>query len=458
MPICNICCRPLGTDGYSGELYVRVARRVVGLLLFVVFLCRLYRRGSNCLVRLTALALTLCTCLSAMRAQEVRPQAMHHHVRQEVTESRAALMGRLADDTQMHLSVILPLRNQAALNGLLQRLYDRSSPDYHHFLTVAQFTEQFGPTEDDYAAVATYLRSHGLKVEAAPANRLIVPLSGSAAQVNAAFNLQLKTYQHPTENRTFFSPDREPSMRLNVPVWHIAGLDNFSKPRHFMHRKMAGEAAPLAMNGSGPGTSYLGSDMRAAYYGGTTLDGTGQAVGLLEFGGYDMTDVTLTFSNAGQTTNVPINNVLLDGATGGPEGPYGDGEQVLDIVQAIGMAPGLSQVRVYIGSGLDDAHILNSMASENIAKQLSCSWGWLPADPAADDVFFEEMAAQGQSFFAASGDDGAFDAAISPFFYPAEDQYVTTVGGTHLTTSGPRRGLGLRDGMELGRCWQRRWY
>ena len=77
------------------------------------------------------------------------------------------------------------------------------------------------------------------------------------------------------------------------------------------------------------------------------------------------------------------------------------------------------------------------MASENIAKQLSCSWGWLPADPTADDVFFEEMAAQGQSFFAASGDDGAFDAAISPFFYPAEDQYVTTVGGTHLTTSGP---------------------
>ncbi len=372
-----------------------------------------------------------------MRAQEVRPQAMHHHVRQEVTERRAALMGRLPDDTQMHLSVILPLRNQAALNGLFQRLYDRSSPDYHHFLTVAQFTEQFGPTEDDYAAVATYLRSQGLKVEAAPANRLIVPLSGSAAQVNAAFNLQLKTYQHPTENRTFFSPDREPSMRLNVPVWHIAGLDNFSKPRHFMHRKMAGQAAPLAVNGSGPGTSYLGSDMRAAYYGGTTLDGTGQAVGLLEFGGYDMTDVTLTFSNAGQTTNVPINNVLLDGATGGPEGPYGDGEQVLDIVQAIGMAPGLSQVRVYIGSGLDDAHILNSMASENIAKQLSCSWGWLPADPAADDVFFEEMAAQGQSFFAASGDDGAFDAAISPFFYPAEDQYVTTVGGTHLTTSGP---------------------
>jgi hypothetical protein len=72
-----------------------------------------------------------------MRAQEVRPQVMHHHVRQEVTDRRAAFVGRLPDDTQMHVSVILPLRNQASMNGLLQRLYDRSSSDYHHFLTVA---------------------------------------------------------------------------------------------------------------------------------------------------------------------------------------------------------------------------------------------------------------------------------------------------------------------------------
>lgn len=323
------------------------------------------------------------------------------------------------------------------LSSLLQRLYDPSSPDYRHFLTVAQFTERFGPTEESYAAVASCLKSYGLAVGDTPANRLVVPVSGSVRQVEAAFSLQMNKYQHPTEDRTFFSPDREPSLRLNVPIRHITGLDSFSLPRHFAHRPMLDQTAPAAVNGSGPGASYLGSDMRAAYYGGTTLDGAGQAVGLLEFGGYDMADVDLTFSNAGQTNNVPISNVLLDGATGGPQGPYGDGEQVLDIVQAIGMAPGLSQVRVYIGVGLDDAKILNAMASENIAKQLSCSWGWLPADPQTDDVFFQEMAAQGQSFFAASGDSGAFDASISPFFYPAEDQYVTTVGGTHLTTSGP---------------------
>jgi subtilase family serine protease len=103
------------------------------------------------------------------------------------------------------------------------------------------------------------------------------------------------------------------------------------------------------------------------------------------------------------------------------------------------MAPGLSQVRVYVGDtadSLDDANIFNAMATENVAKQISVSWAWQPDDPATDDVFFAEFAAQGQSLFVASGDDGAFDASISPFFYPAEDAYVTSVGATHLTTNG----------------------
>jgi uncharacterized membrane protein len=60
----------------------------------------------------------------------------------------------------------------------------------------------------------------------------------------------------------------------------------------------------------------------------------------------------------------------------------------------------------------------------------------MPDDPSTDDVFFEEFAAQGQSFLDASGDAGAYDAGINPFFYPAEDVYVTAVGGTSLTTAG----------------------
>jgi uncharacterized membrane protein len=402
--------------------------------------CSLHRssgRASLFLFWIAVLAVTL-GIPSAVRAQQL--QVLQNHVRAEVLNHRAALAGVMPPDQQIHASIVLPLRNSAALTSLLGRLYDPSSPDYRHFLSVAQFTDQFGPTNDDFQAVVAFAKANGMTVTALPANRLIVPIAGTVTQINAAFNVKMSLYQHPTENRTFFSPDREPSLNLSVPVSHIAGLDNFSIP-HPMSILGSKAQQAAAVTGSGPGGSYLGSDMRAAYYGGTTLDGNGQAIGLLEFGGYDLNDVNLTFSNAGQTYKVPVNNVLLDGATGGTIGD--DGEQVLDIVQAIGMAPNLSQVRVYIGTGVndtgvgvDDANILNSMVSENLAKQLSCSWGWQPADPTVDDVFFQEMAAQGQSFFVASGDDGAFDALISPFFYPAEDQYITAVGGTHLGTNG----------------------
>lgn len=378
--------------------------------------------------------LAIIAILASFQAHAQGPlQRLHGHLRPSVAQGKAQFDGSMLDDEKLTFSIVLPLRNEAQLDALLQRLYDPSSSDYRQFLSVADFTEKFAPSADDYAAVVAFAKANGLEITGTPANRMVVPLRGTVAAINSAFHVRMSLYQHPTENRVFFSPDREPSLALSVPVVHITGLNNFSTPKPMMHHAADGHMA-LDVTGSGPGGSYLPGDMRAAYYGGTQLTGTGQAVGLLEFGGYYLSDVNQTFSSAGLSYKVPINNVLLDGATGLPDGYDGDGEQVLDIVQAIGMAPGLSQVRVYVGEGLDDANILNSMASENIAKSLSCSWGWYPDDPGTDDVFFKEFAAQGQSFFVASGDYGAWDTLIAPWVYPAEDAYVTTVGGTHLTT------------------------
>ena len=382
------------------------------------------------------LAFAWCGVCNISQAQESL-QVLNHSVRPAVQSGRAELVGRLPPEQTLQLTLVLPLRNQAALTALLGRLYDPSSPDYRHFLSVAEFTEQFGPTSSDYQAVADFAQANGFTVTGTPANRLIVPISGSVEQINAAFHVSMNVYRHPTEDRTFFSPDREPSLNLSVAVKHIAGLNNFSIPHPTVIKATDGQALPL-VSGSGPGGNYLASDMRAAYYGGTTLTGTGQVVGLLEFGGYNLSEVNSTFSTAGQSYNVPVNNELIDGAIAGP-GSNSDAEQVLDIVQAIGMAPGLSQVLVYIGNdaeGVDDANVLNAMATDNIAKQISVSWGWVPDDPSTDDVFFQEFEAQGQTVFVASGDEGAYDAAIIPYFYPAEDEYVTAVGGTHLNTNG----------------------
>lgn len=371
-------------------------------------------------------------------------QTLDQHLRPAITSGQATVVGALPGDRQLSFSLVLPLQKEEDLTAILNRLYDPSSKDYRHFLSVAEFTEKFSPTAASYQAVVSFARANGFTVTGTPANRLLVPVRASVDQINRAFHLTMTEYKHPVEDRTFYSPDRNPSFQLSTPIAHVAGLDDYSIPQSMLKRakqdgkkelKEALEAA--SVSGSGPYQSYLASDMRAAYYGGTTLDGNGQVVGVLEFGGYLTSDVDETFSSAGQSYTVPLNNVLLDGAIAEPEEGYYDGEQVLDIVQAIGMAPGLAQVRVYIGKGNDDANILASIASENIAKSISCSWSWIPADPTTDDVFFEEFAAQGQSFFVASGDDGAYDQAVDPYVYPAEDAYVTAVGGTHLSTNGP---------------------
>jgi hypothetical protein len=358
------------------------------------------------------------------------PRTLHRHVPSVVSNGQAKLVDTLPAKQQLALSIILPLRNQAELTNLLGELYNSSSTKYRHFLSVEEFTDEFGPTQQDYDSVIEWAKTQGLTIQSGSKNRMVVDVSGTVAQVNAALDVSMNVYQDPNGKRTFYASDREPTLSGTVPVAHIGGLNNYSIPQPMVKRSK--NASPIAdVTGSGPGGYYIGSDMRAAYYGGTLLTGAGQSVGVLEFAGYRLSDVNLTFNGAGQSYNVPINNVLLDGASAAAGSD--DTEEVLDIVQAIGMAPGLSQVRVYIGTS--DVDIFNKMATENICKELSVSWSWAPDDPTTDDAIFQEFAAQGQSIFVASGDYGAYDLSVSPYFYPAEDEYVTSVGATHLTTN-----------------------
>jgi subtilase family serine protease len=357
-------------------------------------------------------------------------------VRQAVATGQAKFLNPLPAAQTLRINILLPVRDQLGLYQFLQKLYDPSSPSYRHFLTAPEFTARFGPTQEDYDAVARFAKANGMTVTDLSPNRLVLGVKASVASVQGAFHLRMGVYQHPTEKRTFFAPDREPTVDLDVRLWHIGGLDNFSLP-HPLY-----ETGPMSgyATGSGPGSSLLGSDRRAAYYGGTTLTGAGQSVGLFQFDGYNMSDVQAYFSNVGQSLNVAINNVLIDGASGGSDG--NDLEQVADIVEAVSMAPGLDQVRVYIGPystftvGVTDTHIFNRMAYDNIAKQLSCSWTWQVTDPTYNDWIFSQMQAQGQSLFVASGDWGSFPNGADPYYYPAEDAHVTAVGGTSLETNG----------------------
>ncbi len=168
---------------------------------------------------------------------------------------------------------------------------------------------------------------------------------------------------------------------------------------------------------------------------------------MLEFLGYNIADVNSYFSHVGQTNTVSVVGVSTDGSSLSCTGSCDDGEQVLDIEVAISMAPGMSQVRVYV-SDTSDVSIFNRMATDNNAKSLSCSWGWSPADPTSDDPIFREFAAQGQNLFVASGDDGAFTTHSSDV-YPGR-RCVDHLGGRH----GPdhrQRGRRLEVGDRLER-------
>ncbi|MGC2637195.1 MAG: protease pro-enzyme activation domain-containing protein [Acidobacteriaceae bacterium] len=359
------------------------------------------------------------------------------HVRPAVASGQAKPVGAMPAIQSLRLTLVLPLRNQTQLDNLLADLYNPNSPSYHHFLTMEEFTAQFGPTQDDYDAVLNFAQEHGLRVVATSPNRVNVDVVGSIGAINKAFHVTMRTYQHPTENRTFFAPDREPTADLPFQLWHIAGLDNYSipHPAGLTRRPDGKKATSNATTGSGPSASFLGSDMRAAYYGNGSLNGAGQYLGLLEYYGTDLADVQTYYTNAHQTYPSGVISLLsTDGTSTSCTESSGcdDTEQTLDITQALGMAPGLSGLVVYVGS--TDSAIFNSMATHKpLNAELSCSWGWSPADPSTDDPYFEEFATQGQNLFVAAGDSGKWSS--SQDVYPADDVYITSVGGTDLTTS-----------------------
>jgi kumamolisin len=339
----------------------------------------------------------------------------------------------------MQLDIVLPLSDQAGLDSFLSELYDPASPSYRQFLTVAEFTARFGPSQADYDAVVAFAKANGFTVVGGTRDGMEVQVKGPVSAIETAFHVNMRTYQHPTENRVFFAPDREPSVDLNVPLWHISGLDNYSIPQPALrvNEDLSGHSS--ATTGSGPSASFLGSDMRAAYYaktaGETGLTGSGQNLGLFEYYGTDLADLNAYFTNVGQTNNVPITLLSTDGTNTGCtySGSCDDTEQTLDMTQAIGMAPGLASLVMYIGSS--DTAIISAMVSHSpLPTTIGCSWGWTPADPTTLDPYFERMAAQGQNFFAASGDFGAWSSSNYP--WPAEDAHVVTVGGTDLITAG----------------------
>ena len=372
-------------------------------------------------------------CLLAAGTALAAPQ--HLPTRHVPKDADAAhFVGTVPDAQRLRLAISLPLRNERALDRLLEELTDPRAASYRHYLSTAEFTDRFGPSAADYGALRRFAAQHGLDIKAEYANRFVLDVEASSAAIRAAFGVQLGIYRHARDGRLFYAPDQEPVMDIGVPVLHVSGLDNAEPPapRSLKHvvRAGGGRQHAIQANGSGPNGDFTAADMRAAYYEGTALTGAGQIVGLLEFEGYNPTDVQNYFSTLHQTLSVPIVPISLDGMSASCVYPAcDDTEAAIDIEQVIGMAPGLKQVSFYVGSTVID--ILARVASDNTAKQITSSYGW-PAEALVEDPVYKEFQAQGQTFVDGSGDDGSN--LLAGGVWPADDQFVTGVGGTNLTT------------------------
>jgi len=378
-----------------------------------------------------ALAAVITAVLLPLRteAQSTGQQVLHGHVPPAIASYHLQAKSLLPATNRLNLAIGLPLRNQDALTKLLAEIYDPSSTNYHHYLTPEQFAAQFGPVEQDYQSLIHFAQTNGLTVTATYPNRALLDVSGSVAAVERVFHVKLNVYQHPTENRTFYAPDSEPSVDLNVSILHVSGLDNFATARPAGLKK---NSFSVPASGSGTNGTYIGNDFRNAYAPGVTLNGAGQKVGLLEMDGYLASDIT-DYEHLAGLPNVPLQNVYVEGVSLTPSSD--DTEICLDIEMVIAMATNLTSVVVFeANSGnaaADFDNILNSMVASNQVKQFSSSWGYTGAntDPNADQAF-TNMAVDGQSFFQASGDG---DAWVNTIMIPAASPYITSVGGTTLT-------------------------
>jgi hypothetical protein len=366
-------------------------------------------------------------------------QRLSGYVKTPSSPSINPLVGPAPQSTMVHLTIGLPARDAAGLKQLADQVSDPKNPKYRQYLTTSQFAQTYGQTPANYQAVVQWAKAAGLTIDTTFSSNLFVSVTGTAAQIERALytNLQLRMRR---DGSTFITVGREPSLDLAVPLLQISGLNDSVPPRPKLETQ--GPARPSPNDpGSGPGGAFGGNDFRSAYASGITETGTGQTVALFQFDGFFASDIKAYRTLFG-LANVPVTTQLLNGFNGLPSrdgtgalsaGGANNAEVSLDIEMAMAMAPGLDAIVVYEGTQANSilAAIAAPPAGVPLSRQVSTSWDYSVDDNTRQILL--QFAVQGQSFFDASGDSGAFSSD------PGDDRdqpYVTLVGGTVLSMNG----------------------
>ena len=353
----------------------------------------------------------------------------------------ARLLGPANPTERLEVSVLVRRRARAELD---ERVAAISSGDRSvRRLTRDAFARKHAASSVDLSAVRRFARTHGLAVAHSDAVRRTVVLSGTVAQFEAAFAVQLQQFEHPGGTYRGRTGLVHIPAELDAVIEAVLGLDNRPQARpHFRLRSTAGGHAGVAAGSFTP-------PQVAALYGFPAGTGTGQSVAIIELGGgFRPADLATYFKGLG-VTSPKVSVVSVDHAANSPTGSANgpDGEVLLDIEVVGAIAPG-TDIVVYFAPNTDagflDAVTTAIHDTQNRPAILSISWGgaessWTAQALQAFDSAFQSAAALGISVCVAAGDSGSSDGASDGqdhVDFPASSPHVLSCGGTTLRATG----------------------
>ena len=353
----------------------------------------------------------------------------------------------------IRVSVHLPLRNSAQLDTLLQSQSDKNSPEYHHFLTPDQFRSAYGPSNADMAAAAASLTSLGFTTHVTSQS---IIADAPQAIVERSFGVRMT--QSLVRGKSTLSIDKAPT--LPAALTKAGATVSFSPLTMHVNSRRAQKAAFVPDNRYSPEGPYWFDDLKQAYgypsY--QQLNGAGRTIGIVMSSDVLDSDLALYFGHEKLAPPSVIRRPVDGGPPAFDPNNGASDEASLDVQQSFGSAPG-ARIMLYDTPDLEDSSILDAYAAaidENKVDIVSSSFGLCELyytkayNGGTDYTFilqqyhdlFRQGNAQGITFVASSGDNGAYDCEnvagtkfVKGVESPADDTDVTGVGGTNLITA-----------------------
>jgi kumamolisin len=359
-------------------------------------------------------------------------------------------------DTKEIIEITIRVRSRssedrAALFADMQSL----APAERRYLSREELASRFGASPADLDKVAAYARENGLTVTSTSAARRTVMVKGTVANLIKAFPTELKHYDsNQGKYRGRIGALQIPE-DLSGIVEAIFGFDNRRQARAHSILRL-GKIKPL--RDGAPDTTFTPQQI-ASLYDFPKADGTGQCLGIIEFGGgYDTNDLRTYFTSQG-ITPPQITAVSVDGVGNNPNSPNpedndADGEVMLDVEVAGSVAPRAKIVMYFAPfteQGWVDVLTTAVQDTTNKPSVLSVSWGWpesndLWTQQAMDAVSqtLQEAGLAGVTVCCASGDDGSADELTDGHAhvdFPAASPFILACGGTTLAASSDMRSI-----------------